>query len=295
MESQSDVSSRGPGRADTPAYRPESLPNDQFDLAWGSFQQFLKQAAIALAGYLSSPVEIGHVEAGQLSFSDALSNVESGACVTPMDLSPLPGVAHLILGRQLVGAALETLLGAPKDAPEIPRSSLTAVDLHLLQEPVAQLAAEMRSIWEPICGASFLPLSVNAPEACLGAGIDTHSVLVLTAKVLLNGGASTLQIVVPSLLIRLAFDHRRGVKAAATAPCDALLDALGSASFGLEAVLRGSGIRVRDLLDLKAGHTLALPNKTDAPIECQVNGVVKYRGELVSNGESTGFQIATEA
>jgi len=295
MESDFDRPMRAHKPAESAACRPEMLLDDQLDLAREAFRQFLDRAAAALLRYLSCPIEVAYAGADQLPLSEALGKLESGACVASMDLSPIPGVAYLTLERQLVGTALEILMGAPADAPEIPRASLTAVDLHILQDLVALLADEVRGTWKPLCGCSFLAPSARAAGTGAGAAADDCSALVLTAKVVLNGGTGALQFIVPSVLIRAAFAQPSRADTVPPAPRDALFDAVCSASFGLEAVLRGSGIRIRDLLDLKAGDTLALPYKTDAPVECQVNGVVKYRGALVGSGESVGFQIGSEA
>jgi flagellar motor switch protein FliM len=290
-----DMPAASPLRTSQATFHTEALLSEQIDHSRDAFQQFLDRAAAAISGYLSCHAEITDVGVEQMPLSEALGNIESGSCAAPLDLSPCRGTAYLALGKRVVGALLDNLLGASADAAEIPRESLTSVDLHVLQEIIALLASEVRAAWEPICDCSFSPLSAAAAEACTEAGDDAHSVLVLRAEVTLNGVASPLQLIVPSLLIRLAFAHRRATSAPEPATRDALLEAVYSASFGVEAVLRGSRIKLRDLLSLRVGHTLALPHKTDELIQCQVNGVVKYRGELLTNGESTGFQVVSEA
>jgi flagellar motor switch protein FliM len=290
-----DMPAASPLRTGQAAFHTEALLSEQVDLSRDAFQRFLDRAATAISGYLSCHAEITDVGVEQMPLSEALGHLENGACATPLDLSPCRGTAHLALGKRLVGTLLDNLLGASADAAEIPRESLTSVDLNVLQEIIAVLAGEVRAAWEPICNCSFSPLSAAAAEACTEVGDDAHSVLVLRAEVALNGAVSPLQLFVPSLLIRLASAHRSATSVPEPAPRDALLEAVHSASFGVEIVLRGSRIKLRDLLSLRAGHTLALPHKTDELMQCQVNGVVKYRGELLTNGESTAFQVASEA
>jgi flagellar motor switch protein FliM len=292
MESQRDVPELDHGRTAPAAFRPERLLDEQLDLARTAFQQFLDNVAPALPAYLASDVGISFAGASQRSLSAAMSDLEAGACVAPMDLSPFVGMAYLVLGRHLAGGVLENLMGAPMGTPEIPRNSLTTVDLQVLQDFLACLLGEVRAVWEPVCGCSFQPLPPTVPEA--SAVGDSVSVLVLDATVTLDGVSSALQLMIPSHLVRSAHLGQRPATDSAASGREAFVEAVCSASFDVEAVLRESRIRVGDLLALKAGHTLALFHPTDEPIECQVNGVVKYRGEMVNNGDAAGFRVVSE-
>jgi flagellar motor switch protein FliM len=278
-----------------PACRPELLPSDQIDFARRAFQSYLDRLSEALAGYLCTPLEIRFSGADQLPLQEALGENGDNACLMRVDLTPFRGVAYLALGSKFAGAVLEALLGASADAADIPRDSLTEVDLHILEDLITLLTAELRRTWKPICGCGFELLSVHSRQTLPAVESGGASVLALSAEVVLNGSASVLRLMLPSLLVRLAFAPRPEA-ATETAGASALLGAVSSASLQLEAVLRGARIRMRDLLDLRPGHTLELPHRTGAPIACHVNGVMKFAGELVGGGESVGFQIhgATE-
>jgi flagellar motor switch protein FliM len=291
MEFQTDaLTPIGPLPIRPAACRPELLPGGQLDFARRAFQTFLDRLSEALSSYLCAPVEIRFSGADQMPLSKALGEDENQACLVRMDLSPFRGVAHLALGREFAGAALETLLGAPSDAAAIPRDSLTEVDLHLLGDLIALLTAELQQAWRPVCGCSFEQLSVHTWQTRPASDSGGASALVLTAEIVLNGSASALRLMVPSLLVRLAFEPSPEAAPESAGP-GALLQAVSAASLDVEAVLGGARIRMRDLLDLRPGHTLELPHKTSAPIACQVNGLVKFRGELVGGGQSVGFQI----
>jgi flagellar motor switch protein FliM len=291
MEYQPDAPSpRGPLPIRPAPCRPESLPGAQIDFARRAFQGFLDRLSESLAGYLCAPIEIRISGVDQLPLAEALDGEEDQACLVRMDLRPFRGVAHLTLGRAFAGAVLETLLGAPSDAAAIPRDSLTEVDLHLLSDLIALLTGDLQQSWQPLSGCAFELLSVHTGQTRPAAEPGGASALVLTAEIVLNGSPSGLRLVVPSLLIRLASAPRLEATPEAAESC-ALLDAMSAASLDVEAVLGGARIRMRDLLDLRPGHTLELPHKTGAPIAGRVNGVVKFRGELVGGGESVGFQI----
>jgi flagellar motor switch protein FliM len=71
----------------------------------------------------------------------------------------------------------------------------------------------------------------------------------------------------------------------------ALIQALDEAVFDVEAVLTGAGIHVDDVLRLKPGMIVGLPHKLGTPVECQVNGVSGFRGEMLQSGNSLVFDL----
>lgn len=265
--------------------RPELLLPDQMDLASRAFRTFLEGASRSLLNYLGAPVELRFAGANQTS-GEAFHEESTGSRIL-LDLSPSPGHAHLLLGSGFVSAVLATLLGAPAEGQEAARDSFTEVDYLILQPLVELLAGALRSAWQPVSPAAFrlVPGDRRAGEAS-----DPSSMLVLTAEIGFRNVNDTLKLAVPSLLVRLASQSRESVDRAPSQR-DLVAEALGPAKFEVEAVLRGAGIRIRDLLDLRPGRTLELPHRADTAVDCQVNGVVKFRGELVLSGASLGVQV----
>jgi flagellar motor switch protein FliM len=298
MQSQLDESAAlgAPVPANPAECRPELLLGDQLELARQTFVKSLDGLAALIPGYLFTAAEIQFTDTNQRILSEALSEGENEGCVVVLGLDPFPGCAYLVLGRSFVCSALEILLGTPAEAPRFPRESLTAIDLHILQGLFEAVAGELRKTWQPMCGSSFRYLSADLTGQSASVELDEQSAVVLTAEITMRGCAGTLRMIIPSLLIRLASQPAREY----TAPDPetsraALLSALGSAAFEVEAVLRGGDIRIRDLLELKPGLILELPQKAPAPVECLVNGVVKFRGELVNRGKSVGFEVQSWA
>jgi flagellar motor switch protein FliM len=265
--------------------RPELLLPDQVDLASRAFRTFLEGASRSLLNYLGSPVELRFAGASQAS-GEAFHLESTGSRIS-LDLSPSPGYAHLLLGSGFVSAVLATLLGAPPEDQEAARDSFTEVDYLILQPLVELLAGALRTAWQPVSPAAF---RLVPGDRKAGDPSDPSSMLVLTAEIGFRNLNDTLKLAVPSLLLRLASQPRISVDPAASRR-DRMAEALAPARFEVEAVLRGAGIRIRDLLDLHPGHTLELPHAADTPVDCQVNGVVKFRGELVLSGTSLGVQV----
>jgi len=272
--------------------QPELLSPGQIELARRAFEKFRSGLSALLTGYFSVPAEIRLAGADQQPLARALSQSQSGACTVFLELHSFHNCAYLALGHNFVCAALDMLLGAPAEVTAAPRESLTEVDLHVIQGLVELVAGELREAWQSIGGTSFRLVSAGLAGQFAGAEADDRSVLVLTAEVAMRDSTDSIQLIVPSLLVRLAAEQvPDSATAAGAANRRALLDTLDAASLEVEALLPAGDIRIRDLLRLKPGLILELPRKADTPIEGHINGVAKLQGELVNTGKSVGFQV----
>src|SRR5262249_1372660 len=114
-----------------------------------------------------------------------------------------------------------------------------------------------------------------------------------SAEVVLRDRPGSLHLVIPSLFVRLASETvvANAESGTATGGSSSLLEAICSASVRVDAVLHGSGIKIQDLLAFRHGSVLLLPPPAGAALEGQVNGLVKLRGCLISDGRSTAFEL----
>jgi len=257
--------------------RPELLLPEQLECARHLFETFLRGLASHYSADLLRPVTI------RFDRVEQIRGVESaGEGITVLlDLAPFPGAARLRFGQAFLCIAVEALLGASET-----RESLTEVDLHVANGLIETAIAEMQRVWQS-AGSSFRKVPARVLDTRPTETREVNSI-VLIAEVRVGAAADTLQLILPSAFVRLI----SGVDA----PLDtarereALWDALGSAEFTVEAILRAD-LRIRDLLAFRPDMVLQLPHKSGAVVEGYVNGAPKFRGPLIQNGNSVGFQI----
>jgi flagellar motor switch protein FliM len=60
----------------------------------------------------------------------------------------------------------------------------------------------------------------------------------------------------------------------------------------VDARLRGGGLRVDKLLDLAVGDVISLEIPAGRPADVQINGKLKFQGEIVAAGTRRGVVIA---
>ena len=271
--------------------RTDLLPTSQVEVARRAFEHFLEGLSDLLPGYLFTPAEIRLVGVEQQRLSEALGQSESGSCTLLFAVQPFCQRMQLELGRDFAGAALQSVLGAPPEAAGVPRESLTEVDFHILRDLIGLVAEELRKAWQVTTGCSVKMLARELAPTLDSSPSDDQSVVLLTAEIAMGKSTGTIRLLVPSLLIRQISEPEMDPATGLSGQHTALVQALGAATFDVEAVLHGARIRVRDLLGLQPGKILQLPHRADAAIECQVNGLTKFRGELISSGKSLGFQV----
>ena len=70
-----------------------------------------------------------------------------------------------------------------------------------------------------------------------------------------------------------------------------MLELLSESKLTLEAQLEGPTLRVRELLDLKAGDVLTFDHPIEQPLTGFLNGKRKFTGHILSTGKRKAFRV----
>ena len=105
-----------------------------------------------------------------------------------------------------------------------------------------------------------------------------------------------MNLAIPSLIIKMMrsrFEHqgtlRRG---GASEPDQArMLRLAGRAQLRLDARLQGPTLMLENLIELEEGDVLPFDYPVERPVDCLVNGKLKYRGRVVRTGTKLGLLI----
>jgi flagellar motor switch protein FliM len=274
-----------------PEMRAEVPAESPFPLAARQFDRFLAALGSLITGQLGLPFEIRPASAAQGSLGVALADGNADGCVVSLELEPFPGVAYLTFGRALVGASIEILLGAPLAFAGQPRETLTELDLHVIDGLVDSAVQELQKSFGAISPASLVRTATDLP-ADLSAGDECDEpVAVFSAEIRVNEHADRMRLILPAAFARTPGRSGSSAEAPKDSGRERLAQALTSASVELQAVLKGSDIRFRDLLRLRSGMVLALPQQAGSPVECHVNGVPKFRGEMIRRGRGAAMLV----
>jgi len=269
---------------------PGILTAGQLAFAESIHRAFVQALARRLSACLEAPVSTRLAGVEQKSFAEFLNSRAGGACLIPLHAGARGGCAFVELSAGFVHRALGILIGTPDNAVA-PERAISGIEQHILQECFDSVVLALREAWaahhmdfEPLPAAESQRLEPAAPEG---------SAVVVNALVTLGGSAESLRLAVPALLVRLAAMETHVPAAAPATSCPLHLDALRSATVQVEAIVGGASLRMRDLLALEPGQVVTLGPPANCSVEFVINGLPKFRGELVANGRNQAFQISS--
>jgi len=271
---------------------PGLLPAEPITLFTDLLETYLRGLARGLSEYLETPVSATLDSTTQVSCAEYLADTKQDVCRVILDLDDGRGQAFLGLSPGLVSRALAVLLVVPAGLELPHRDSVTDIEFHVMHRFFELLVEELRAAWAP-SHLNFQARPLGQPgERPVEPSEDP--LLVMNCRIKFASGEETLRLAIPALLVRLvALDRERELALQpAVKPYPGILDALRQASLELEAVLAGSSLRMSDLLAIEPGEILMLGQAVGAPLECRVNGQVKFRGELIQTGTRRAMQVA---
>jgi flagellar motor switch protein FliM len=227
--------------------------------------------------------------------AELLADNQVDICRVVLDMDGGRGQAFLGLSAGLASRTLGVLLEIPAEAPIPPRDAVTEIELHVMRRFFDILIEQLKRAWEPSRMGFTARPTFGGTERPAEATEDT--LLVMTCTVKFAGGEEILRLAVPALLVRLVALQREQEAALtpAVAPHPGVFDSVRQAAVDVEAVLAGSSVRMADLLAMESGQILMLGQTVGAPVECRINGKIKFRGELIQTGVRRAMQVESLA
>jgi flagellar motor switch protein FliM len=250
-----------------------------------AFERFMRGFQDSVAAQFCTGVEVVGTSSASCSRTTALGAVQDAFAVS-LDMSPVGGTAHLVLGGRFAGWAADLLMGAPLAFAGQSREALTQLDRQALEGFVDTVIDELRTAWKGLGEVEFRRRSGRAGEAS-GEPDANETVVMLSADLTFGENSDVLRLIVPEA-------RANGPAAAPNGSKQKLMEALSCASVEIQAVLRGSDLRFRDLARLRPGMVLALPLKA-GPIDCQINGVTRFRGEMIRTAAGAALLVQARA
>lgn len=283
-----------------PACPPGRLP-DGFALAAARIHRaFLDALAPALSEALQTPVSFGTLlPPEQSTCGEFLEKNEAAGCLIALDISPLNGCAILSFSKELLFKVLDIFTATPAIAESNPRETVTAIELHILQEFFDAFRDALSNAWQPFYPLAFDILAIGPEKSRQAASAQSRqAMMVLKSRIQFAEGDAAFEIALPGFLLRLAEARAKenpALGGAAEQVEESLLAALGEAALQVDAVLTGSGVRIGELLGIRPGQILSLGTPPDAVFECLVNGRPRFKGEMIASDGRQAFRVEAPA
>ncbi len=124
----------------------------------------------------------------------------------------------------------------------------------------------------------------------------SEAVVAISMEVRIGDISGMMNIGIPSIVVKMLrnrFDQQWSVRKTEATHVEHLrvLNLIRSATVQMDTRLDGQSLRVDRLLDLKEGDVLAFDYPLAKPFDISLNGVKKYRGEIVVSGRKRAVEI----
>jgi flagellar motor switch protein FliM len=122
-------------------------------------------------------------------------------------------------------------------------------------------------------------------------------VVAVSMEVRIGENAGMMNIGIPSIVVKMLrhkFDQQWSLRKTESTDDEQsrILRLIKPAALHLDTRLTGPTLRVEDLLDISVGDVLTFDYPVARPLNLTVNGVLKFRGNVISTGRNRAIEIA---
>ncbi|MTI86478.1 MAG: hypothetical protein FH748_00765 [Balneolaceae bacterium] len=238
----------------------------------------------------------------QLSSSKFIQELDSPSTIYLLDIQELGGELILVLPPELCIHFIERQSGGQgKELAD--RRTLTTIEEKIVSRIMQNVNQEIIMAWEPFMDFSIGSMTYESkPENIHLTTVDPT----IVAKFKVDLGEKELEIKITysySLLKEAMNDTilKKGLKSKLEKLSDEELDSykrtLSKAKVCVQSLLGETSLTLKDIMNLKEGDTIPLPQKADKPLEVRVNGVKKltaYPGMLHGRRAIKVFELLEE-
>ena len=277
--------------------RPDRVSREQMRSLHFMHDRFSRNFSSSLSAYLRTITEVNLVSVEQLSYQEFLLSVPDPTCFSAISIKPLEGHFALEVNPQLVFPIIDKLLGGPGEQIKQVRT-MTDIEQSIF-EGVLKLALEdLRESWRGIIDLEFKISARETSPQLIQIVAPNEVVLLVVFEVKMGGVAGMINLAIPSIILEPIagkFDQEMytGYKKSGTFDeARLLMESVKRCDMQVAAEIRGTTLRVSDLLKLQAGDLIPLSKRFDAMLDMTVDGIPRYQGLVALNAnQKRVFQV----
>lgn len=288
----------GSGRKEVPFdfRRPDRIAKSQLRAIHLLHEAFARNLASSLAAYLRSYLTVNLISVEQLSYGEFLEGLPSPSCIVSLSLRPYDGNALIEISPSLVFPILEIILGGKGRNSDNRKREITEIEQHLLDTLFRIILNDLREAWKSVAVINFKIETIATEPQMVQILSPTEAVVAIAIEIRIGDASGTLNVAIPAINIKMIgqkFEQQWMLRK--TEPTEAeqmrMISLLRQSSVKLDARLTGPRLTVRDLLDLEVGDCLKFDYLIEKRIDCLMNGVGKFRGQILDAHNKRAFTV----
>jgi len=290
---------RNTGKRDDPARkaqpydfrRPDRIAKDQLRAIHILHENFARNLASSLSAYLRAYVMVNLVSVEQLSFMEFSQCMPSPTCLVSLGMKPYDGNALLELNPALVFPVVEMLLGGSGKTAVPAKREVTEIEQSILEGFLRIVLQDLREAWKAVTPIDFRAETFETEPQLLQILAPNEAVVAVSIEVRIGESSGMVNIGMPSIIIKMLrqkFDQQWSVRKTESTPAERerVMRLLRPARVHADVRLEGMRLPVEDLANLEAGDVLCFDQPVGRPVHLILNGKLKFRGQIVSNGRN---------
>jgi flagellar motor switch protein FliM len=275
--------------------RLDRIPKSQLRAIRLVQDNFVRNLSSSLSAYLRTYLTVSLVSVEQLSYAEFLDGLASPTLLVCLSLNPYEGNAVLELNPNLTFPILESLLGGKGKNTSALNREITEIERSLMEGLLRIVLKDLKEAWASITTINFEVESMETEPQLLQV-LDPGEAFVATGiEVRVGGAIGMMNLAIPSLIIKMMrskFEHQGGRRIRSNEADQArMLRLVRQAQMTVDIRLLGPRLPLNDLFRLEPGDVIPLDVPLARPLDCLVNGTLKFRGQVVSAGNKKAFLL----
>jgi flagellar motor switch protein FliM len=274
--------------------RPTKFTAEQERRLKRAMEAFCRTAATRLSAELRVPLELEMIDASQLTWRDAHTQVPESSIAAVAEATPIGTRLLLASEMNLILGAIELLLGGSA-AVAVAQRRLTDIDWALARHFFDRILAQLSVIWKDMAGVelSLDHLDMHMETAQLVA--VSEPTLSITMEARLDGGSSTMALLLPWTSVAPVVEGFASQEDAAAnrgeEEARSVRRAVGRVDVTVRAEVAACEMPIEDVLALAPGDVLRLGKPADAGITLFADKVPVHQGKPGRSGSRRATQV----
>jgi flagellar motor switch protein FliM len=279
--------------------RPDRVSREQMRSLHFMHDRFARNFSSSLSAYLRTITEVNLVSVEQLSYQEFLLSVPDPTCFNAISIRPLEGAFALEVNPQLVFPIIDKMLGGPGEHLKAMRT-MTDIEQSIFDGILKLILDDLRESWKGIIDLDFKIQARETSPQLIQIVAPNEVVLLVVFEVKMGSVVGMINLAIPSIILEPVaskFDQEMytGYKKSANfEEARLLMESLKHCLMTASAEIRGTNLRLSDILALQPGDIVPLTKRFDAVLDLTVDNIPRYHGYVALNAsQKRVFQLTS--
>ncbi len=280
--------------------RPDRVSREQMRSLHFMHDRFARNFSSSLSAYLRTITEVNLVSVEQLSYQEFLLSVPDPTCFNAISIRPLEGAFALEVNPQLVFPIIDKMLGGPGD-PLKQLRTMTDIEQSIFDGVLKLALDDLREAWRGIIDLDFKIQARETSPQLIQIVAPNEVVLLVVFEVKMSSVVGMINLAIPSIILEPVaskFDQEMytGYKKSGTfEEAKLLMESVKRCDMQVCAEIRGTSLRLSDILSLQEGDLIPLTKRFDAVLDLTVDGIPRFQGYVALNSnQKRVFQVTAQ-